>query len=240
MSEAAASDDIAHSRDCIDCDFCGTASPPKCCAQCHSNYYCNRDCQKSHWKTHKSKCKGLSESLNHWKAANSSTDGKTTDTVDGPCAICLEDTVTNPVSLDCGHVFCFACLGEYQTTLSGPGSCPHCRGDVPYVPNQCFDRAENYFRRALNKAVGSPERKTYAELSAAEYDALLKIRIFGDKNLLGLFMRAKMLSYARKPEDMITIASELLLVNEKGKNGKLDNNEILEAKTWIADATLAM
>ena len=34
-----------------------------------------------------------------------------TDKIDGPCVICLEDTVTNPVTLECGHVFCFGCIG---------------------------------------------------------------------------------------------------------------------------------
>jgi len=42
-------------------------------------------------------------------------DSNKDDTKDeGPCAICLEETITNPVSLPCGHVFCFECVGQFQ------------------------------------------------------------------------------------------------------------------------------
>jgi len=42
-------------------------------------------------------------------------DSNKDDTKDeGPCAICLEEKITNPVSLPCGHVFCFECVGQFQ------------------------------------------------------------------------------------------------------------------------------
>lgn len=229
---------IAVSRDCVDCDFCGSASPPKCCSQCNSAYYCNRDCQKSHWKQHKYKCRKATESYDNWKAANSSTEGNATDIVEGPCAICLEDTVTNPVLLDCGHVFCFSCLGQYQLTPGGDKSCPLCKRDLPHVPLQGHDRAQNYFRRALNKPEGSEARKKYAELASAEYDALLKLGHPNVSKISFLFLRAKMLTYAREPVEVASIAVELLSVNEKGDNGKLDDNEVLEVELWIAETLL--
>ncbi|KKY26387.1 putative mynd domain [Diplodia seriata] len=39
------------------CSSCGKPSQNlKRCAKCHSEQYCNRDCQKAHWKTHKKVC----------------------------------------------------------------------------------------------------------------------------------------------------------------------------------------
>ncbi|KAL7476071.1 hypothetical protein ACHAW6_001957 [Cyclotella cf. meneghiniana] len=31
-------------------------TPLQSCAQCHTTYYCGRDCQKSHWEVHKHQC----------------------------------------------------------------------------------------------------------------------------------------------------------------------------------------
>lgn len=39
------------------CANCGkTSADLKRCAKCRSEYYCNRDCQKAHWKAHKRVC----------------------------------------------------------------------------------------------------------------------------------------------------------------------------------------
>ncbi len=39
------------------CNYCGE-SPPKLlkCAQCQATFYCNANCQRSHWKNHKKEC----------------------------------------------------------------------------------------------------------------------------------------------------------------------------------------
>jgi len=38
------------------CDNCGADDADKKCARCKQTYYCNRDCQVSHWKIHKVDC----------------------------------------------------------------------------------------------------------------------------------------------------------------------------------------
>ena len=49
-------------------------------------------------------------------------DGSALDKKEGPCAICLEETITNPVVLPCGHAFCFDCVGQYQLSSDSDGS----------------------------------------------------------------------------------------------------------------------
>ena len=40
------------------CGFCGALAEVKC-ANCKSAYYCDRNCQKRHWKEHKTACKTI-------------------------------------------------------------------------------------------------------------------------------------------------------------------------------------
>ena len=60
---------------------------------------------------------------------NDLPDGTVNDTKEGPCAICLEETITNPVILPCAHAFCFSCVGKYQySSNSKEKLCPYCPG----------------------------------------------------------------------------------------------------------------
>ena len=86
-----------------------------------------------HWKEHKSTCTTIKKCYDNWKEGESSKtlpDGSALDTKEGPCAICLEETITNPVVLPCGHVFCFDCVGQYQWS-SECAACAYCRGEIP-------------------------------------------------------------------------------------------------------------
>nr|XP_060615423.1 zinc finger protein RFP-like [Anolis sagrei ordinatus] len=54
------------------------------------------------------------------------------------CPICLE-TFKNPVTIDCGHNFCQACLSQYWGASNRCGSCPQCQQMVPqrnFQPNR--------------------------------------------------------------------------------------------------------
>ena len=70
-------------------------------------------------------------------------DSTVNDTKEGPCAICLEETITNPVVLPCGHAFCFSCVGKYQQSYTSKegASCPYCRGEIPEVADKALDRS---------------------------------------------------------------------------------------------------
>ena len=45
-------------EDCGSCPVCGKIAETKCTG-CRQIYYCNRECQKKHWKKHKPECKAL-------------------------------------------------------------------------------------------------------------------------------------------------------------------------------------
>ena len=50
------------------CEFCNTAKSKhsmKLCGQCRITYYCSKECQRKHWKTHKLDCQRYSFSKKH-------------------------------------------------------------------------------------------------------------------------------------------------------------------------------
>ena len=120
----------------------------------------------NHWKEHKPKCTFIKEKYDDWEDARKTTmHGSALDTKEGPCAICLEETITNPVVLPCGHVFCLSCVGKYQwASESGKASCPYCRGEIPDGLERAFERGKLYLGRATTSPKGSEERKKYASL----------------------------------------------------------------------------
>tara|TARA_B110000977_G_scaffold139881_1_gene177558 strand:+ start:1654 stop:2232 length:579 start_codon:yes stop_codon:yes gene_type:complete len=50
------------------------------------------------------------------------TPGKTP--LNEKCVICMEDTIERPVTLVCGHSFCYGCIGQW---FSEKNTCPTCR-----------------------------------------------------------------------------------------------------------------
>jgi len=44
---------------CANC--AAIVSKANCCSRCHCTYYCGRECQRAHWKTHKKECKSSEE-----------------------------------------------------------------------------------------------------------------------------------------------------------------------------------
>ena len=131
-------------------------------------------------------------------------DGSALDTKEGPCAICLEETIINPVVLQCGHAFCFSCVGHYQqsSTSKEGASCPYCRGEIPEVTQRAMERAILYSKQAiLSSANNSEEIKKHAKLALAEIDAVMEIFDLEVKeNYMNmLFLRAAMLSMVEQP-----------------------------------------
>ena len=235
-SNSAEAEDLVASRACIECDACGAPSPQKKCAQCLSYYYCSRECQVSHWRSHKEECSHLNEMCKLHVDKHVPAVGPT-DKIDGPCVICLEDTVTNPVTLDCGHVFCFECIGTYQQHAeqsSQESSCPYCRGELPDVAQRSTERFSLYWVRARAAPEGSIERKKFCDLALAEQESARQV--YGLSKLEYLNTQAFILSIAGDPKVLLDVTNEILSEWEKCHRPLDFHQVILQAKVWRAGA----
>ena len=240
--KAAAANNV--SRECIECDNCNKPAPPRSCSRCHLAYYCNSDCQRAHWKKeHKSSCAALAidvmrESNNPVLfRAKVPALSKPTDTCEGPCAICLADTVSNPVTLECKHVFCFSCIHEYQQSARKTSSttvCPCCRMEMPDVRKKALERVNVYGERAIQLAEGTKERQTYLEYALADVDAVLES---DEENLTALTLKAQLLGTV-DPEEAVGIAWDAIAINETAQS--FGEGWVLQLYLYMAEAHQAM
>jgi hypothetical protein len=175
-------DELHIDRSHIECDCCGKPGPTKNCSRCLSYYYCNRQCQMTHWKNHKQQCaflKGIHDTYKKKKRIGDEfleEKEKGKSGVSDECAICLED-IELPISLDCGHVFCVQCLMQHKAANNGKGSCPNCRGDVDadQIGKTTADQMIVYVERA--KRSDGAEREVYVNLALRQIDAALKTNL---------------------------------------------------------------
>ena len=181
-----------------------------------------------------------------WKEARITDlpDSSPLDTKEGPCAICLEETITNPVVMPCGHAFCFACVGKYQqsSTSKSAGLCPYCRGEIPSVGVKAAERIRSYSARALSSSKGSEKQKKYAKLAIAEMDAFIDLKDEDKETELYMnisFTKARMLSMTDQPEERIKLTNKVLLLNKKYP-GILDPAKVEYTKCYQAEAYIAL
>ncbi|KAF1850198.1 uncharacterized protein K460DRAFT_361025 [Cucurbitaria berberidis CBS 394.84] len=55
------------------CSTCSGQPARRRCSRCKSAYYCDRNCQKSHWKTHRNACEPVTQSYSAPATPNVST-----------------------------------------------------------------------------------------------------------------------------------------------------------------------
>ena len=207
------------------------------------SFHNSKECQVQHWKQHKSGCTWIKKQYDMWKEDMSKVlpDGSALDTKEGPCAICLEETITNPVVLPCGHAFCFSCVGHYQQSSNSKegASCPYCRGEIPNVGMKAVKRATLYGDRANASSKGSEKQKKYAKLAFAEFESLMELVDPEDEDKEAqanvLFSRAVVISMAGQPEEAIAVTKEFLVLNEKHP-GMLSFEDVVQAKCYQAQA----
>ncbi|KAE8551755.1 hypothetical protein TMatcc_001737 [Talaromyces marneffei ATCC 18224] len=66
--------DVDESQHCANCAKASTSDNAlKRCAKCKTTFYCSRDCQKSHWKTHKKVCASNAANATREDLSSSST-----------------------------------------------------------------------------------------------------------------------------------------------------------------------
>ncbi|XP_039608488.1 tripartite motif-containing protein 16-like [Polypterus senegalus] len=86
------------------------------------------------------------------------------------CSVCL-DTLTDPVTIPCGHNFCLKCITDYWDQ-SQVRSCPQCRHTFMLRPTLQRNTLLNEVIRKLKKtALSSLPSKNYAGLGDVECDA---------------------------------------------------------------------
>ncbi|KAG2465524.1 TRI25 ligase, partial [Polypterus senegalus] len=85
------------------------------------------------------------------------------------CSVCL-DTLTDPVSLHCGHSFCLKCLTNYWDQ-SQECSCPQCRHTFTTRPELNRNTLLNEVVKKLkNTGLSPPSSQNYAGLGDVECD----------------------------------------------------------------------
>ena len=96
------------------CGNCGKESPKHSCSRCRSVFYCDRECQKQHWKKgHKNFCATVSSVLQevdsvarHWRKINTSKRMKNTRTSgNGNIFYCRKDKSVKMIKKPTGETF---------------------------------------------------------------------------------------------------------------------------------------
>jgi tetratricopeptide (TPR) repeat protein len=98
------------------------------------------------------------------------------------CGICLTEEMTNPFLLDgCKHVFCFACVQQYQemlpsqTQTSGAAAtCPCCPSEMDDIKEATESRAALHVARAAAPRVSEEYRIEQCNLAMGELQKLLE------------------------------------------------------------------
>lgn len=212
-------------RECIACDGgCGTPAPSKRCSRCHLVYYCSRDCQKKDWSQHKAVC----IDVNEMRRAVSEGVGDTfppTQATNQNCAICLQDTMDDPIILDCRHAFCFACLVDYQamvrrTSTATEMLCPLCR--EPNLEGAEYRRITLFMARVAYKGITDEERDTL--LSQAQDDSS-RILEADPNDIKAMLTKVQLLLLQKDVDQALKILRKLM---DKDKENKEKTKKITE------------
>jgi tetratricopeptide (TPR) repeat protein len=115
--------------ECITCDSCQQPGPTLRCTTCQLVYYCNPKCQENDRIRHQQNndCKSATAIAKELLLSAQEVEVEAESSL--PCGICLESSsssscssnnrhTTHPMmirpSKACSHIFCFACLTNYQ------------------------------------------------------------------------------------------------------------------------------
>ncbi|GMH62196.1 hypothetical protein TrLO_g1494 [Triparma laevis f. longispina] len=141
---------------------------PLRCGGCYSAFYCNRSCQKVHYKSHKAHCKPMSQRIIEGMTpdrpvipASLRAEASNNADSDYECLICFENFPKSKMQrfADCGHQICIECnkkhyisrlesaqLTEDSSELSSVITCPFCRGNTR-GPDVTTDPTHAYYEK---------------------------------------------------------------------------------------------
>ncbi|XP_072889228.1 zinc-binding protein A33-like isoform X2 [Hemitrygon akajei] len=125
------------------------------------------------------------------------------------CSICLE-VFTEPVSLDCGHNFCRACISEVWEKVSGDVSCPQCRQEFVQRNTRPAYILSNIAEQVRHLRVGTAERTE--EFVCREHNEKLKLFCLVEQEMICLVCS---LSAQHKMHNVIPIKEAAQALKEK-------------------------
>ena len=99
------------------------------------------------------------------------------------------------------------------------------------------ERAKLYGDRAVRSSKGSEDQKKYAKHALAEFESIMEVIHDGDEEVQMelLHSSTRMMAMTDQPEEVITVANEFLLLNEKYP-GISQFGEVAQVKHWKAQA----
>ena len=166
------------------CDSCQNDGAMLKCSQCKSAYYCDRNCQKNHWKAHKANCIHFSSLLNEMTERNTLQEAQSEKIYDptspDACQICTVIPQQNDLRiLSCDHRFCGSCLCTFYDQLDKIETehCPLCRTShiEPSLWTYAYTNALDFMFQAELYPGDSPLRTLYIQLAQKEYNRLVAL-----------------------------------------------------------------
>lgn len=162
------------------CDYCQKDGALARCSKCKCAYYCNVDCQKKHWKLHKTDCQHLQNECKERNEMNNELTHYLANydrLTSQECGICVEIVESHEkLILPCEHVFCFPCLQKlYYKSLDF--YCPICEKEF-----HLLEDSYTLMKKFINRAeIGHDQDKRteclyYASYAADEYERLKCLR----------------------------------------------------------------
>ena len=203
---------------CI-CDTCGKENPPLRCGQCRCNFYCDRECQKKDWKSHKGICKGLQKKIEESATlAETATDfeKKYNEHSGSSCSICYE-VIESPVQLPCHHIFCSSCMTSYgdRTIFI---KCPLCRSELDTNLFQyVYGNAVRFIQCANNFPVDSPMRLHFLKIARQEMERFKSIVAQSEFQVAKrayLMTEAELLNDEKRHEEALELINRLMIEHE--------------------------
>lgn len=145
------------SRICANClvsEESNGTSKLSACAQCGLAVYCDKNCQRVHWKAnHKQHCiaKDNRTPLNRASLKHRVASSTAAPTLEEKCIICLDHLHEAPAcTLPCMHVFHISCVEELRK-FGVTQACPLCRAALPPGPKKIFEDATRRFVAVARK-----------------------------------------------------------------------------------------
>lgn len=124
-----------------ECSYCASPAFSKC-ENCKLVYYCDRKCQKAHWKnSHKNSCYSPeSRKVSKLEDSRAAEEDENSEV----CCICLDVMITGVQRLDCGHKFHKDCIKELRDK-GVKKVCPLCRFKLPDSIEKMFEDATQLY-----------------------------------------------------------------------------------------------